>query len=142
MATSAAGLTVELPPPPPLSKAAERFCNKPSVIVVEFETGKATVKATGKYEADVKIVGEFLNEFPKARGEISGHTDNVGGKAYNDSLSLARADFIKNYLVEKSGISADRITTKGYGFSRPVATNRTKAGRQQNRLIEANFTCE
>ena len=143
-AASAAVVTVVLPPPPPpvVSKAAERFCNKPAVIVVEFETGKATVKETGKYEDEVKVVSGFLNEFPKARGEISGHTDNVGGKAYNDRLSLARADFIKNYLVENLGIAADRISTKGYGFSKPVATNKTKAGRQLNRRIEANFTCE
>jgi len=142
-AASTAGVTVALPPPPPpVSKAAERFCNKPAVIVVEFETGKATVKETGKYEAEVKIVSEFLTEFPKAKGEISGHTDNVGGKAYNDKLSQARADSIKKYLVENLGIAADRITTKGYGFSKPVATNKTKAGRQLNRRIEANFTCE
>jgi len=143
-AASAAGVTVVLPPPPPpvVSKAAERFCNKPAVIVVEFETGKATVKETGKYEAEVKVVSEFLTEFPKAKGEISGHTDTVGGKAYNDKLSQARADFIKKYLVDNLGIAADRITTKGYGFSKPVATNKTKAGRQLNRRIEANFTCE
>lgn len=140
--TSAAGVTVVLPSPPVVSKAAERFCNKPSVIVAEFETDKATVKPSLRYDADVKIVSDFLKEFPKAKGEISGHTDNVASKAYNDKLSQARADFIKKYLVEKSGISADRIITKGYGFSKPVASSKSREGRAKNRRIEANFTCE
>ena len=142
--TSAAGVTVVFPPsaPPVVSKAAERFCNKPSVIVVEFDTGKATVKPSHKYDAEVKVVGDFLKEFPKAKGEISGHTDNVASKAYNDKLSQARADNIKKFLVEKSGVAADRITTKGYGFSKPVANNKTREGRARNRRIEANFTCE
>jgi OOP family OmpA-OmpF porin len=150
MATSATNVAVVAPVPAPVvvapkpapSVAAERFCNKPSVIVVEFETDKAIIKSTGKYENEVKVVTEFLKEFPKAKGEISGHTDNVGSKAYNDKLSQARADFVKSVIVEKMGISADRITAKGYGFSKPIASNKTKEGKSKNRRIEANFSCE
>jgi OOP family OmpA-OmpF porin len=149
MATSAASVAVIAPAPvvvpapkPAPSVAAERFCNKPSVIVVEFNTDKATVKETGKYANEVKTVTEFLKEFPNAKGEISGHTDNVGSKAYNEKLSQSRADYVKNILVEKFGIAADRITTKGYGFSKPIASNKTKEGKAKNRRIEANFTCE
>jgi OOP family OmpA-OmpF porin len=139
-AASAAGVTVVLPPPPVVSKAAEKFCSKPAIINVQFDTDKSAIK--GQYDAELKTVSDFLKEFPKARGEISGHTDNVGSKAYNDKLSQARADSVKKYIVEKLGISPDRITTKGYGFSKPVASNTTREGRARNRRIEANFTCE
>lgn len=140
-ATSAAGVTVVVPAPPaPVKpKAAERFCDRPSVVVVEFDTDKSDIKT--KYDSDLKNLGTFLREWPKAKGEISGHTDNVGSDAYNLKLSQRRADSVKKYLKEKFNIAPERLTTKGYGESRPVAGNKTKAGRQQNRRIETNFTC-
>jgi OOP family OmpA-OmpF porin len=143
-AQSAAAVAVTVPPAPVpapvVSKAAERFCSKPAVINIQFDTDKSVIKP--QYNAELKTVSDFLKEFPKAKGEISGHTDNVASKGYNDKLSQARADSVKKYLVEKFGISADRITTKGYGFSKPVASNKTKEGKAKNRRIEANFTCE
>jgi len=66
----------------------------------------------------------------------------VGSKALNDKLSQRRADSVKKYLVDKFGVDAGRIAAKGYGFTKPVASNKTKAGKAQNRRIEANFTCE
>ena len=150
-ATSAAGVTVVVPPPPapapvpaPITPkaaaAAERFCSKPAILNIQFDTNKSDIKP--QYEADLKTVGEFLQDFPKAKGEISGHTDSVASKAYNDKLSQARAESVKKYIVEKFGISADRITAEGYGFSKPIASNKTKEGKSKNRRIEANFTCE
>ncbi len=67
--------------------------------------------------------------------EISGHTDNVGSDEYNMNLSNARANAVKEYLVAK-GISENRIISKGYGKSKPVATNETDEGRQLNRRVE------
>lgn len=122
------------------AKAAERFCNKPSVLMVQFDTSKASIKPS--YEADLKALGEFLNEFPNSKGEISGHTDNVGSKALNQKLSEQRANSVKKYIVERFKIDAARITSKGFGFSKPVASNKTAKGKAQNRRIEANFTCE
>jgi len=141
-ATSAAGVTVVLPPPPaPVKpKAAERFCDKPSVIVVEFDTDKSDIKT--KYDADLNILGTFLKEWPQAKGEISGHTDSVGSDKYNIKLSQRRAASVKKYLVEKFNIASERLTTEGYGEAKPIASNKTKAGRQLNRRIETNFTCE
>ena len=149
-ASSAASITVIAPPPPPapvveapkpvVSVAAEKFCSKPAVLNIQFDTNKSDIKP--QYDAELKTVSDFLKEFPKAKGEISGHTDNVAGKAYNDKLSQARAESVKAYIVEKFGISADRITAKGYGFSKPIASNKTKEGKSKNRRIEANFTCE
>jgi OOP family OmpA-OmpF porin len=139
-ATSAAGVTVVLPPPPPKPKAAERFCDKPSTIVVEFDTNKSDIKT--KYDQDLNKLGTFLKEWPKAKGEISGHTDNVGSDKYNLGLSQRRAASVKKYLVEKFSIAPERLTTEGYGETKPIATNKTKEGRQLNRRIETNFTCD
>ena len=139
-ATSAAGVTVVLPPPPPKPKAAERFCDKPSTIIVEFDTNKSEIKT--KYDEDLNKLGAFLKEWPKAKGEISGHTDNVGSDKYNLALSQRRAASVKTYLVDKFSIAPERLTTEGYGETKPIATNKTKEGRQLNRRIETNFTCD
>ena len=78
---------------------------------------------------------QILLDNPDVRVEIAGHTDNVGGRAYNNRLSRQRADSVKQWLTEH-GIDAARLETRGYGSSEPVATNDTEAGRAQNRRIE------
>jgi len=140
-ASSAAGVTVVIPPPPAavMPKAAERFCDKPATIVVEFDTNKSDIKT--KYTEDLDKLGAFLKEWPQAKGEISGHTDNVGSDQYNLKLSQRRAASVKKYLVEKFSIAPERFTTEGYGESKPIASNKTKAGKAKNRRIETNFTC-
>ena len=77
----------------------------------------------------------FLNDQPQWRIEISGHTDATGRETYNQQLSEQRARSVANYLIER-GIAADRIETVGYGSQKPVATNETAEGRQQNRRTE------
>jgi outer membrane protein OmpA-like peptidoglycan-associated protein len=72
---------------------------------------------------------------PGATIEIGGHTDNIGDPASNLALSQARADVVKGALVN-AGVPALMLTTKGYGDTRPIATNGTDAGRYQNRRIE------
>ncbi len=123
-----------------MAAAIEKYCSKPAVVFVEFDTDKAVIKT--KYDSDLNKLGDFLKEFSKAKGEISGHTDNVGSPNYNQKLSERRAASVKKYLVDKYGIDTQRITTKGYGELKPVANNKTKEGRAKNRRIETNFTCE
>jgi OmpA-OmpF porin, OOP family len=142
------GVSMPAPPPAPVveaaqpkaSAAAERFCSKPAVLAIVFDTNKSDIKP--KYDADLKALSDFLAEFPNAKGEISGHTDNVGGKDFNQKLSQRRADSVKNYMVKKYGVDAARVTAKGYGLTKPVASNKTKEGKAKNRRIEANFVCE
>jgi len=67
--------------------------------------------------------------------EVAGHTDSSGSDAYNQALSARRAESVKNYL-QSHGISASRLTSKGYGESAPIASNATKEGRAQNRRVE------
>jgi OOP family OmpA-OmpF porin len=146
-ATSTADVTVLVPPPPapaPITPkaaaAAKRFCSKPAILKIRFDTNKSDIKP--QYEADLKNVGEFLQDFPKARGEISGHTDSVASNAYNQKLSERRAESVGKYIIRIFGIDPGRITTKGYGETKPIASNKTKEGKSKNRRIEANFTCE
>jgi len=78
---------------------------------------------------------DFLIENPRIKVAIHGHTDNVGGAEYNKNLSERRAMSVYNYLIRK-GISANRLSYQGLGFSRPVATNDTETGRALNRRTE------
>lgn len=101
---------------------------------VEFDTNKATIRPESFPRLD-KVV-EFMAHKKSARIEISGHTDNEGNPKNNKELSNKRAQACKKYLVSK-GIDASRIETVGHGQDKPVASNDTPEGRQQNRRIEA-----
>ncbi|MGC8825041.1 MAG: OmpA family protein [Bacteroidales bacterium] len=102
-----------------------------------FETGKAILKEESYQQLNNVIT--FLKENPTLRLEISGHTDNVGGLAYNLRLSEARAKAVVTYLVE-NGIEQNRLTYKGYGPHQPVASNKTADGRALNRRVEFKIT--
>jgi OOP family OmpA-OmpF porin len=128
-----ANIGVSVPPPPP---KPEKVC---IVLKIEFDTGKADIKP--KYHAEIGKVAEFMKQYPEANGVIEGHTDNVGGYKYNMKLSERRAASVRNYLIEKYGVSPERLSSKGYGYTQPVASNKTKEGRQRNRRMEATFDC-
>lgn len=98
-----------------------------------FDFGNATLRAESYPELD-RVV-KVLQDNPNLEIEMSGHTDNVGAAEANLILSEQRANTVKKYLVEKN-ISENRIITKGYGESKPLASNDTEAGRQQNRRVE------
>ncbi len=120
-------------------------------IVLDIELERATEGTTAvlqniffdvdKYDLKDKSITEldkvtrFLKDNPALKVEISGHTDNVGSDAYNIELSQKRAQSVYNHLIA-NGIDAKRLSTKGYGASRPLADNSTESGRQQNRRIE------
>jgi outer membrane protein OmpA-like peptidoglycan-associated protein len=98
-----------------------------------FEVSKAVLKVESFPELDRVI--KFLNENPAIKVEIAGHTDNVGKAATNLKLSLARATSVLKYLNSK-GIAKERVVAKGYGVTKPVASNKTKEGKAQNRRVE------
>jgi outer membrane protein OmpA-like peptidoglycan-associated protein len=83
--------------------------------------------------ADIAEVLAFYDGVP---ARIEGHTDDVGGDAYNDDLSRRRADAVARALVEEHGVPAERLTTDGFGASRPRTGNGTDEGRARNRRVE------
>jgi outer membrane protein OmpA-like peptidoglycan-associated protein len=101
---------------------------------IQFDTGQATI--TPASSSVLAPVGELLKTDPALRLEIQGHTDNVGGAAANLRLSQDRAAAVKTYLVQNVGIAADRLTTAGFGDTKPIADNASEAGRAQNRRVE------
>jgi outer membrane protein OmpA-like peptidoglycan-associated protein len=98
-----------------------------------FETAKATLLPESQQELDNLV--KILNDNSKMKIEIQGHTDNVGSDASNLTLSDNRAKSVVAYLVGK-GIAANRLTAKGYGETKPVATNDTDEGKALNRRVE------
>ena len=98
-----------------------------------FETGKADLKKESFVELD-RVV-KFLSDNPNVHIELSGHTDNVGNKDFNKSLSQQRADAVLAYLTQK-GIDTNRLVSKGYGMEKPVSTNDTDEGKALNRRVE------
>jgi len=98
-----------------------------------FDFNKSELKPESFPELD--RLYKYLNENPAIKIEVSGHTDNVGSDEYNLTLSRARANSVKEYLVLK-GISSSRIITQGFGESNPITTNDTEEGRQLNRRVE------
>lgn len=101
-----------------------------------FDTGKATIKPEST-SVIVDII-QILNEYPNSRFTVEGHTDSVGSESVNKSLSEARALSVKEFLIDK-GIEKFRLSAVGYGESKPIATNKTAAGRTQNRRVEINL---
>ena len=98
-----------------------------------FDTGKAELRPESGPELDRLVI--TLNETPKMVIEMRGHTDNTGSNEINAKLSQDRADAVREYFISK-GIEPDRVASKGFGETKPVSTNDTDEGRQQNRRVE------
>ena len=98
-----------------------------------FAFGKATLSKESFPELD--RIGITMNDNKKLFIEIGGHTDNIGGNEANLKLSQDRADAVREYLIGK-GIEPDRVQSKGYGETKPVAKNDTPEGQQINRRVE------
>lgn len=102
---------------------------------VLFDTGKATLKPAAREKLS-KLAGILLAYPGNLVLEIEGHTDSVGSDELNNKLSQNRAEAVSSYLGE-AGVKAEKIkATRGFGKTKPIATNDTAAGRQQNRRVE------
>ncbi len=99
-----------------------------------FATGKARILARSK--PILKLVAQTLKDnawVKKVR--IEGHTDSRGSARYNKKLSQRRVDSVRTYLIGQ-GIAAGRLVAQGFGEEKPIASNRTRAGRAKNRRVE------
>lgn len=123
----------------PVIQKEVRTLLKKAMQGIQFETGKAIIKKTS-YPLMDQIAKTFIDN-PTYIIEVQGHTDNVGKEAQNKKLSQQRAESVMKYLVQ-AGVPADRMTAVGYGMEKPIADNKTKAGRATNRRVEFNITFE
>ena len=128
-------------PPPPQPKAEAKPEAKPKPVAekvtfaadVLFDFDKSVVKPEGKSKLD-----DLSSKMRGVNLEVViaiGHADSIGSDAYNQKLSVRRAESVKAYLVSK-GIEANRIYTEGKGEKQPVADNKTREGRAKNRRVE------
>ncbi|MFA7570807.1 MAG: OmpA family protein [Sulfurimonadaceae bacterium] len=104
---------------------------------VLFDFDKATIKEA--YTAKLNRFAEVLQTYPSVKTKLSAHTDSLGTEEYNLKLSQERANAVKQALINL-GIKENRISTVGYGESKPVASNATAEGRAQNRRVEATVS--
>jgi OOP family OmpA-OmpF porin len=101
--------------------------------VVEFESGSATLTSAGR--AILDEMGGAIKQIGTPKVQLIGHTDSQGNRQANVALSLARANTVRIYLIEK-GIPAESLSSSGSGPDQPVASNDTVEGRAKNRRIE------
>lgn len=101
-----------------------------------FNSGKATFKQ--ETFAVLQSITAILKEYPTSRFSIEGHTDSDGSDAFNQKLSEDRAAAVKNYLLE-NGIQAERLSSSGFGESKPIDTNKTAKGKANNRRVEVKL---
>jgi outer membrane protein OmpA-like peptidoglycan-associated protein len=119
-----------------IKKYRNETCRSGNSIVLNnifFDYGKSTIRESSIPELD-RVVA-FLQENPRLRVEISGHTCNTSSWGFNKKLSEARALSVTNYLVQK-GIARNRIVAVGYSYDKPIASNATEEGKQKNRRTE------
>jgi outer membrane protein OmpA-like peptidoglycan-associated protein len=117
---------VELPPPPPVK---ERIVLRG----INFDFDKSDIKK--EFVPVLEEAAKILKNHPNTTVVIEGHTDAIGTDKYNQGLSERRANSVKKFLISR-GIPASQLETIGYGKSKPIADNKTAAGRAMNRRVE------
>ncbi len=105
---------------------------------LEFPANQAVIKASNF--ALLAKVGKVIKDFGSSSVTVEGHTDSIGQKAANTELSKKRAQAVSDYLVSTDAVVRERIQVTGYGFDRPLASNKTAQGRAQNRRVDIIIT--
>ena len=126
--------------------AANDGCPEVTIEVIEelneysrtvlFDLNKATIREES--QETLRSIAEIMMEYPNTVFHIGGHTDSTGSDTYNEKLSEERAESVRQGLIDL-GIPSSRLTAEGYGEARPIATNNTAEGRQQNRRVEISL---
>lgn len=109
--------------------------DNPPAVTIRFPSGQQVVNLTSAQQAKFTDIIYYLQSVSTSNLEIGGHTDSDGGASINQGLSLGRADFVRDYLVQ-NGISATRMSTKGYGEGSPLNNNSTPQEKALNRRVE------
>ncbi|MFC0603545.1 OmpA family protein [Winogradskyella pulchriflava] len=101
-----------------------------------FQSGKATFQK--QTDQVLQAMVAIFKEYPQANFSIEGHTDSDGSRTMNQALSERRANAVRDYLIA-NGINADRLTAQGFGEDNPIANNKTRAGKKENRRVEVKL---
>lgn len=114
----------------------QTLANKKPVEIygIYFDFNSSTIKPES--QAVLQQISDIMQKNPSWKVSIAGHTDNIGDNSFNEGLSERRAAAVKDALVAQYKIGADRLTTSGFGASRPIETNATMEGRARNRRVE------
>lgn len=120
---------------PEVTEEVQKTLNEYAKTIL-FNSGKSTIKEESN--AVLKEIVNILQEYPTARFSIEGHTDSVGSEQLNQRLSEERASSVMRYLIE-NGVASNRLTSQGFGESKPIASNATSKGRALNRRVEINL---
>jgi OOP family OmpA-OmpF porin len=123
-------------PEPVITEAAKMGVDTFAKAIL-FNTGRASFKSGVSKQIDGMLA--IMNEFPKEEFDIKGYTDSTGSASNNLKLSEKRANAVRNYLISK-GIAASRLIAKGYGEDAPIDSNKTRAGRSNNRRVEVKVS--
>jgi len=125
------------PPPSPIISAVKK---QPltDCININIEFSSDSVDVGNNYNDEIQAIVKYLIKNPEAKLKIIGHTDNIGTKQNNLALSKRRATSVKNYLVNKFNIDAQRLIAQGVGSTQPVADNNTDEGRKKNGRVTIN----
>lgn len=122
----------EAPAPAPAAQPVSETTTLSAAALFDFD--KDTIKADARPQLDA--IADRVRSLDSVESvSIVGHTDSVGSDAYNENLSMRRANAVKNYLLDK-GVDAAVMNTTGMGESKPVADNGSREGRAQNRRVE------
>ncbi|MCB0839402.1 MAG: OmpA family protein [Bacteroidetes bacterium] len=115
--------------------------NKPIVFeALNFGSNSTKLKATVKPHLDYVV--RFLKNYPMFKLEVEGHTDSDGRAESNLSLSQKRAESIATYIIEQGEFNPDRVTSRGYGETRPIVPNDTEENKEKNRRVEFKLTLD
>ncbi|ALU73976.1 OmpA family protein [Tenacibaculum finnmarkense] len=120
-----------------ITKAAEKKLND-FARAIYFNSGRTTFKPG--VIANLNRIASIMKEYSKAKFSVQGHTDSQGKAANNLKLSQRRAKAVLDYLAVKAGISPSRLSSAGFGEDYPIADNKTRAGRAENRRVEIKLT--
>ena len=126
--TKTASTTVTVNPPPapaPIDKLTVR---------INFDTNKADIRKEDA--AELKKAVDFVKKYPGHKISVEGHTDSTGNAKSNQALSERRAAAVKKYLLDNGASDGDKIKSVGFGASKPIADNKTKKGKFENRRVE------
>ena len=133
------------PPPPPPPPLPEPKVEAPPPIReevfipinIEFDSDKWFIRPI--YHDELQRVANYLKMYPENRAAIEAYTDDRGSVAYNNRLSQKRAESVRSYLIENFGVDGNKLSAKGFGKSKPIATNMTDEGRKRNRRAELHI---